>query len=177
MLNYFSRIFTLTAFIFLLSACTSLPDGIQPVKNFELPRYLGTWYEIARLDHPFERGLEQISAQYSMLDDGGIKVLNRGFNIAQQEWEEADGKAYFVGNSDTAHLKVSFFGPFYASYVIFLLDMQGYEYAMITGPDRDYLWILARQTSLPEDTLNTLVQHAKDNGYATDSLIYVDHTP
>jgi apolipoprotein D and lipocalin family protein len=177
MLNYFSRIFTLTAFIFLLSACTSLPDGIQPVKNFELPRYLGTWYEIARLDHPFERGLEQISAQYSMLDDGGIKVLNRGFNIAQQEWEEADGKAYFVGDSDTAHLKVSFFGPFYASYVIFLLDMQGYEYAMITGPDRDYLWILARQTSLPEDTLNTLVQHAKDNGYATDSLIYVDHTP
>jgi apolipoprotein D and lipocalin family protein len=177
MLNYFSRIFTLTAFIFLLSACTSLPDGIQPVKNFELPRYLGTWYEIARLDHPFERGLEQISAQYSMLDDGGIEVLNRGFNIAQQEWEEADGKAYFVGDSDTAHLKVSFFGPFYASYVIFLLDMQGYEYAMITGPDRDYLWILARQTSLPEDTLNTLVQHAKDNGYATDSLIYVDHTP
>lgn len=172
-----SHLLALTTLVALLSGCTSLPEGVKPVKNFELPRYLGTWYEIARLDHPFERGLEQISAQYSMQDDGGVKVLNRGFNIGQQEWEEAEGLAYFVGDSDVAHLKVSFFGPFYASYVIFLLDMQGYEYAMITGPNRDYLWILARQARLQEDILDELIQHAKDKGYATDKLIYVDHTP
>lgn len=177
-MNLFSpRAFTLTGLIVLLSACTSLPDGIHPVNNFELQRYLGTWYEVARLDHPFERGLEQVSAQYGMQDDGGIMVLNRGFNTAEQQWEEAQGQAYFVGDSDVGHLKVSFFGPFYASYVIFLLDMKDYKYAMITGPNKDYLWILARQTSIQEDILNKLIQHAKERGYATDNLIYVDHTP
>jgi apolipoprotein D and lipocalin family protein len=177
MFNSLSRIFTPISLVFLLSACTSIPDGIQPVKNFELERYLGTWYEIARLDHSFERDLQQVSAQYSMLDDGGVKVLNRGFNVVEQEWQEAQGRAYFVGDSDVAHLKVSFFGPFYASYVIVLLDLQGYEYAMITGPDRDYLWILARQTSLAPKILETLVNYAKDKGYDTDKLIYVDHRP
>ena len=177
MFNSLSRIFTPISLVFLLSACTSIPDGIQPVNNFELERYLGTWYEIARLDHSFERDLQQVSAQYSMLDDGGVKVLNRGFNVVEQEWQEAQGRAYFVGDSDVAHLKVSFFGPFYASYVIILLDLQGYEYAMITGPDRDYLWILARQTSLAPKILETLVNYAKDKGYDTDKLIYVDHRP
>lgn len=159
----------------LLTSCVTVPEGITPVNNFELSRYLGTWYEIARLDHSFERGLERVTAQYSLQDDGGVKVVNRGFNVEKQQWDEALGKAYFVGNEDSGHLKVSFFGPFYASYVIFALDRQGYQYAMITGPNRDYMWILARQPSLPEQALNALVKQAKSKGFDTRQLIYVKH--
>jgi apolipoprotein D and lipocalin family protein len=159
----------------LLIGCTAVPEGITPVNNFELPRYLGKWYEIARLDHSFERGLEQVSATYSLQDDGGVKVINRGFSPAEQEWQEAQGKAYFVGDPDKGHLKVSFFGPFYASYVIFLLDTNAYEYAMITGPDREYLWILSRSAKLTAEILESLVLHAKKMGFETDKLIYVNH--
>ncbi|MGS0728825.1 lipocalin family protein, partial [Shewanella sp. 0m-11] len=108
--------------ILFLSACTSLPSGIEPVKQFELPRYLGTWYEIARLDHSFERGLNQVTATYEMKDDGGVKVINRGYSQAEQTWDEAEGKAYFVDSPNVGHLKVSFFGPFYGAYVVYELD-------------------------------------------------------
>lgn len=160
----------------LLFGCTSVPDGIKPVSNFDLSRYLGKWYEIARLDHSFERGLEQVSAIYAMQEDGGVSVVNRGFNSDKQDWQEAQGKAYFVGDSTTGHLKVSFFGPFYASYVIFLLDINEYKYAMITGPDREYLWILARSPTLSKDLLDSLVEHAQEMGFDTKKLIYVDHS-
>ncbi len=96
-----------------LSGCTSLPDDITPVNNFELPKYLGTWYEVARLDHSFERGMSAVTATYSMRADGGVKVLNRGYIDQEQQWDDAEGKAYFVESSDVGHLKVSFFGPFY----------------------------------------------------------------
>ncbi|ABG39109.1 Lipocalin-like protein [Paraglaciecola sp. T6c] len=161
-------------FVVLLNACTSLPEGIKPVKDFELQRYLGKWYEIARHDHSFERGLEQVTAQYSMRDDGGVKVINRGFNPEEQEWDEAIGKAYFVGEQNTGHLKVSFFGPFYASYVIFSLDIDDYGYAMITGPNRDYFWILARQPELEDDVLQRLLTKARDAGFDTEKLIFVN---
>lgn len=92
----------------LLSGCTSLPDDITPVDNFELPKYLGTWYEVARLDHSFERGMSAVTATYSMREDGGVKVLNRGFIDAEQQWDDAQGKAYFVDGTDVGHLKVSF---------------------------------------------------------------------
>ncbi len=159
----------------LLLGCTSVPEGIKPVTGFELQRYLGTWYEIARLDHPFERGLNNITAEYSLRDDGGVNVLNSGFDIKEGEWQEAQGKAYFVENSDTGHLKVSFFGPFYASYVIFELDQEGYQFAMVTGPDREYLWILSRQPTLPDALLNRLLDKARGLGYAVGELIYVEH--
>jgi len=158
-----------------LSACTAIPQGIKPVDGFELSRYLGKWYEVARFDHSFERGLEQVSAEYSLRDDGGVKVLNRGFNPQSQEWDEAQGKAYFVQNSDVGHLKVSFFGPFYASYVIFLLDKEDYNYAMVTGPDRDYLWILARTPKLSFELQQQILQQARAAGFATDKLIWVKH--
>lgn len=164
----------IAAFI-LLQACTSIPDGIKPVDNFELDRYLGTWYEIARLDHKFERGLDHVTAHYEMREDGGVSVTNRGYNAEVNEWEQADGKAYFVGDPQTGHLKVSFFGPFYASYVIFDLDSEGYQYALVTGPNRDYFWILSRQKQLPQAILNALVEKAKTNGFATEELIYVSH--
>ena len=162
------------SFAVLLSACTSLPEGIKPMRDFELQRYLGKWYEIARHDHSFERGLEQVTAQYSLLDDGGVKVINRGYNSEEQEWDEAIGKAYFVGEQNIGHLKVSFFGPFYASYVIFSLDNDNYGYAMITGPNRDYFWILARQPELEDDVLQSLLTKARDAGFDTEKLIFVN---
>ncbi|MGL4714009.1 MAG: lipocalin family protein, partial [Shewanella sp.] len=108
--------------IFLLSGCLGMPKLVQPVNDFELNKYLGKWYEIARLDHSFERGLSQVSAQYSLKEDGGVRVINRGFSAAKNEWKEAEGKAYFVNGDSEGYLKVSFFGPFYGSYVVFELD-------------------------------------------------------
>jgi apolipoprotein D and lipocalin family protein len=159
--------------IFSLGACTDVPDGVTPIEGFEKTRYLGTWYEIARLDHSFERGLEQVTATYTERDDGGIKVINKGYNPEEGEWETAEGKAYFVGEETVGHLKVSFFGPFYASYVIAELDKQSYQYALVTGPDTGYLWILSRSPNLPASTTSQLVNKAKDWGFPVSELIYV----
>lgn len=159
----------------LLSSCTGMPDNIKPVQPFELQRYLGTWYEIARLDHSFERGLSHITANYSLRDDGGVKVLNRGYSEENKKWESAEGKAYFVDKTDTAYLKVSFFGPFYGSYVVFELEKENYDYALISGPDKEYFWILARQPQLDPALLQTLIAKAKSLGFDTDKLIMVNH--
>lgn len=161
-----------------LFACTGVPDGVEPVRGFEVDRYLGTWYEIARLDHRFERGLQDISATYSMRDDGGIAVRNRGFDPGKGEngeWKEAVGRAYPLGDPSVASLKVSFFGPFYGGYHVIALDDEGYTEALVSGPDRSYLWILARTKSLPEERLQALIDFARDAGYDTDSLIFVEH--
>ncbi|MBT7951053.1 MAG: lipocalin [Gammaproteobacteria bacterium] len=158
-----------------LSACAGLPDGIEAVNGFELPRYLGKWYEIARLDHSFERGLSKITADYSMREDGGVKVLNRGFNMEDNAWDEAEGKAYFVGDTNTGALKVSFFGPFYGGYNIIDLDKDGYQYALVAGPNLSYLWILARTPDLDDATLNYLLAKADAFGFAIDDLIFVEH--
>jgi apolipoprotein D and lipocalin family protein len=117
------RLAAITLVTGLLQSCTGTPEGVEVVTDFELDRYLGTWYEIARLDHSFERGLSNVTANYSMRDDGGVKVVNRGFNTEKSEWDEATGKAYFVGESDIGQLKVSFFGPFYGGYNIVELDV------------------------------------------------------
>lgn len=159
---------------FLLTGCTGIPQGIHPVEGFDAQRYLGTWYEIARLDHRFERGLSRISATYSMRDDGGLKVLNKGWNAADGQWEQAEGKAYFIGPATVGSLKVSFFGPFYGGYNIFELD-KDYGYAMVTGPDKSYFWLLARSKQLPKATLDSLLEKAKQLGFATDQLIFVKH--
>lgn len=162
-------------FIFLLTAvsgCTGIPEGVKPVSGFELNRYLGTWHEIARLDHRFERGLTDIKAEYSLRDDGGVKVLNSGFNAEENRRQQAEGKAYFIDTPDVGRLKVSFFGPFYGAYNIFALDKSNYQYVMIAGPDKDYLWILARQPTLDKQVLQTLVQQAQALGFPTHDLIY-----
>ena len=160
--------------VLLLQACSQLPENIEPVTDFDVNRYLGTWYEIARLDHSFERGLQQVTAEYSLRDDGGIKVVNRGFDTQKQEWDEATGKAYFVGDKNIGQLKVSFFGPFYGGYNIIALD-EAYQYAMVCGPDRSYLWILARTPDLDQSIVEDLVKAAGGLGFATQELIYVDH--
>jgi apolipoprotein D and lipocalin family protein len=159
----------------ILDGCAGIPKHVQPVTGFELRHYLGTWYEIARLDHRFERGLTNVTAAYSMRDDGGVRVVNRGFRLDTGRWDEAVGKAYFVGKPDVGRLKVSFFGPFYGGYNILELDRDGYQYALICGPTRSYLWILARQPRLEESTLRALVEKARGLGFEVDKLIYVTH--
>lgn len=157
----------------LLAGCTGKPVNVEPVKQFEAAKYLGKWYEIARLDHSFERGLSKVTADYSMRDDGGIKVVNRGFKADGNEWKESVGKAYFVGAPDVGFLKVSFFGPFYGSYIVFDLDQPGYQYAMISGPDTSYLWILSRTPTMDEAIKKRLVAKAQALGFDTSKLIYV----
>ena len=158
-----------------LSACTGAPEGVEVVSGFDLNRYLGTWYEIARLDHSFERGLSSITATYSLRDDGGVRVINRGYNAEEGEWDEAEGKAYFVGDEDVGQLKVSFFGPFYGGYNVIELDQDGYQYSMVAGPDRSYLWILSRTPALEETIFERLVAKARELGFPTDELIIVEH--
>jgi apolipoprotein D and lipocalin family protein len=167
------RKFTLAA-VFTLSGCTGIPEGIEPVDNFELEPYLGTWYEIARLDHRFERGLSNVTANYTLRDDGGVAVLNRGYREKKGKWDEAAGKAYFIGDSSVGRLKVSFFGPFYGAYNVFALG-ENYEYSLVAGPDRSYLWILAREAHLPPSMLDELLSKAEAAGYDTSELIFVEH--
>ncbi|MBC7859089.1 MAG: lipocalin family protein [Burkholderiaceae bacterium] len=157
----------------LLSGCVTQPDNIVPVEHFDSARYLGKWYEIARMDHSFERGLTHVSAEYSLRDDGGLKVVNRGYKAADAKWKEAVGKAYFVGAPDRGFLKVSFFGPFYGSYIVFDLDQQNYGYSLISGPDKSYFWLLARTPTLDEATKQRLVAKAQALGFDTSKLIYV----
>jgi apolipoprotein D and lipocalin family protein len=159
----------------LLPGCsTGVPDGIEPVKDFDLSRYLGSWYEIARLDHSFERGLDNVQAFYEMREDGGVRVINKGYAKEKGTWKEAEGRAYFVGGPDVAHLKVSFFGPFYGSYIVFALD-DDYQYSLVSGPDRSYLWLLARQPELAQETVQRLIGLAREAGFSVDELIYVKH--
>jgi len=167
----------LTLLMTLLPGCMGVPEGITPVNGFDITRYLGKWYEIARLDHPFESGLENVSAEYSLRNDGGVKVLNRGYDPGKKEWKQAEGKAYFLGEHNVGRLKVSFFGPFYGAYNIIALDGDGYSYSMVCGPDRSYLWILSRTPEMKSGVLSELVGRAKDMGFDTDALIYVKHGP
>ncbi len=160
--------------VFALAACTGIPEGIEPVENFELEPYLGTWYEIARLDHNFERGMSNVTANYSMRDDGGVAVVNRGYRTDKGKWDEANGKAYFIDDTSVGRLKVSFFGPFYGGYNVFELG-ENYEYSMVAGPDRSYLWILAREPQIPRAMLDDLLAKAEAAGYDTSALIFVEH--
>lgn len=159
----------------MLSACTGLPAGTTAVTDFDIDRYLGTWYEIARLDHSFERGLTDVTATYSRRDDGGVHVVNRGFDTKANDWDEAVGKAYPTVAPDIGRFKVSFFGPFYGGYNILALDAEDYEYALVAGPNRSYLWLLARTPDLPEAEVQALVQQATALDFPTDELIFVTH--
>jgi len=157
----------------LLSGCTGVPEGLEPVTGFEPNRYLGKWYEIARLDHSFERDLSNVTAHYSRKESGEIDVINRGFNGETGEWKEIKGRARFIKSESVGSLKVSFFGPFYGGYHIIELDKENYAYAMVAGPSRSYLWILARDKTLNPRTLSDLVSKAKQWGFETKNLIYV----
>lgn len=161
-------------FFALLNSCASIPKNAEAVKNFDISRYLGTWYEIARFDFRFEKNLDNVSAQYSLNKKGNITVLNSGYNYKKAEWKKADGLAKFRGSKDIAELKVSFFGPFYAGYNVVALD-ENYQYALIAGKDLDYLWILSRTKDISEEVKSNYLKIAEEIGYDTSKLIWVKH--
>ena len=171
--NHFRRLFLLSTLVPGLVGCLGIPDGVEPVQEFEIDRYLGTWYEIARLDHSFERGLSNVTAEYSMRENGGVRVINRGFKVDSNQWKEAEGKAFFVDDKSLGKLKVSFFGPFYGAYNVIALDKQDYQWSLVVGPDTDYLWILSRTPVLDKTVLDQLLGEAKSKGFNTDELIFV----
>lgn len=167
----FTRIWIMLILGFVLAGCTGIPQGLTPVSPFDAERYLGRWYEIARLDHSFERGLDYITADYSRREDGGIRVINRGWEVAEKRWREAEGKAYFIDEPTVGRLKVSFFGPFYGGYNVVWLDPD-YQLAMVSGPDRSYFWLLSRTPTIPPERLAEAVERAADLGFETATLIY-----
>lgn len=166
---------SLSIFTLFLVSCLGKPDKVNPVANFQADKYLGTWYEIARLDYYHEKGLNQVTATYSLRDDGGIKIFNRGYLSEKGRWQESEGKAYFVENKNTGYLKVSFFGPFYSSYIIFDLD-PSYQYSLVTGSNKSYLWILARTPTISGEVKANLLAKAAALGFDTDKLLYVEQT-
>jgi len=161
--------------LLLLTACVSIPEGIKPVNNFDMNRYIGRWYEIARLDHRFERGMQKVTADYSLRKDGGLDVINRGFLTKQQEWKEAKGKDYLIDQANQGHLKVSFFGPFYGSYIVFELDDEHDQYAFVTSTSRDYLWFLSRTPTVSPELMQTFKSTVTRLGFDTDKLIFTEH--
>lgn len=158
-----------------LSACASNPVNAVPVSGFDPDRYLGTWYEIARLDHSFERGMTNVTASYTLRDDGKITVLNQGYVEKKNEFQDAKGKAKFAKDRTTGHLKVSFFGPFYGDYIIFELDKKDYKHAFVSGGNDKYLWLLARTPEISESVRNEFLEKSAALGYETKDLIWVAH--
>ena len=161
--------------LLVIGGCTGVPSEVTPVTGFEINRYLGTWFEIARLDHSFERGLSEVTAEYSLREGGGVRVLNRGYDAEDKEWREAEGKAFFIEDPGTAMLKVSFFGPFYGGYNVIDLDKDNYEWALVAGPNRAYLWILARSPEIDPSVYKRLLKKADSLGFPINKLIWVDH--
>lgn len=160
------------AIIVVLSGCVTKPDNIQPVKNFQADKYLGKWYEIARFDNSFEKGMTNVYAEYSLNPDGSIKVLNSGITPATGKRSYAEGVAKFVENQDTAFLKVSFFRPFYGAYIVFKLD-DNYKYAYVAGNNKNYLWLLSRTKTVPKNVKQDFVTKAKELGFDTNKLVWV----
>lgn len=171
--NSLRKIFTLPI-LMMLTSCASIPKNAKPVKNFEVSRYLGTWYEIARFDFRFEKDLDNTIAQYSLDKKGRVIVLNSGYNYVKDKWTSAEGLAKFRGKENVAGLKVSFFGPFYSGYNVIALD-EDYKYALVAGKDLDYLWILSREKSIPESVKQEYLKIAEKVGYDISNLIWVKH--
>lgn len=153
---------------------TSLP--VTPVQGFDADAYLGTWHEIARLDHSFERGLNTVTATYSYREDGGIKVVNTGCDYDDGKWKTATGKAYFTKGETTGQLKVSFFGPFYGPYIVFDKDPASAEYAYVSSGTDKFLWLLARSPEVSEARKADFISKSKALGYDPDKLLWVEHT-
>jgi len=164
----------ITSLFIILNSCNTIPKGTKAVIDFEKEKYLGKWYEIARLDFKYEKDLNNTTANYSIRDDGKIKVVNKGYNYIKQEWTEAEGKAKFVGKEDVAMLKVSFFGPFYAGYNVIALE-DNYQYALVCGKNTDYLWLLSREKTIPTEIKEKFLAQAKDLGFTTNDLVWVEH--
>jgi apolipoprotein D and lipocalin family protein len=172
--NLYFNLILVTCCIFLIHACSTLPKGAVVVEPFDVNRYLGKWYEIARFDFRYERNMNNTTAQYALNEDGTIQVINRGYDTVKNQWEEATGKAKFAGEPKEARLKVSFFGPFYAPYNVIALDPD-YRYALVAGKNLKYLWILSREKTIPDDIQKNYIKIAEEIGYPTSELLWVEH--
>lgn len=151
--------------------CRTIPKNTTAVQDFKVDKYIGTWYEIARMDFYFERNLINVTAQYKSKTNNKIEVINRGFDSVKKEWKEAIGKAKFVGKSDEAKLKVSFFGPFYSGYNVIAIDEE-YKYVLVVGKNTEYLWLLSREKTMPQDVINDYLKKASEIGCDTSLLIW-----
>lgn len=160
---------------FLLYSCGStIPEKATAVNNFDKAKYLGKWYEIARLDFKYEKGLNNVTAEYSLNDNGTIKVDNKGYEVEKEKWKQSIGKAKFVEKENIGMLKVSFFGPFYSGYNVIAVD-QDYKYALVAGESLKYMWILSRETTIPENIKTAYLKKAQEIGYKTSDLVWVKH--
>ena len=157
-----------------LASCASvgIPEGATAVQNFNKDKYLGKWYEIARFDFRFEKNMDHTTANYSMKENGNIKVQNRGYNYVKDKWKESVGEAKFVNSPTEARLKVSFFKPIWAGYNVIDID-EDYKYALVVGNNLDYIWILSREKTIPESYKQRFLEKAKSLGYDTQKLIWV----
>lgn len=165
---------TASVIVLLFISCVHIPQGAVAVKNFDSQKYLGKWYEIARLDFKWEKGLDNTTAQYSLNDDGSIKVDNQGYDYVKKEWKQSIGKAKLLTDKTEGRLKVAFFKPFYSGYNILALDVD-YKYALVVGNNLDYMWILSREKTIPEDVKQQYLKIAQNLGYQTENLIWVKH--
>jgi len=158
---------------FIFQACKSVkvPDGVQVVNNFNIKSYAGKWYEIARFDFKHEKDMDQVTAEYTLNEDGSVKVLNKGFDTVKNEWKESEGKAKFIGDETRGALKVSFFGPFYSGYNVVAMDPD-YENALIFGESKDYIWFLSRNKTMPEEVKQKFLKLARDAGYDLNRLVW-----
>jgi len=156
-------------------ARTTAPRGARAVSPFDKNRYLGRWYELARLDYFFEKNLVDVTADYSLNDDGSIKVVNRGFDTIRNEWKESIGKAKFTGDPNEGRLKVTFFGPFYAGYNVIAIDDE-YQHALVAGRNLNYLWILSRDKEIPDRIATSFLEKAIKLGYEVSKLKWVKHS-
>jgi apolipoprotein D and lipocalin family protein len=171
-----NRIAAMVLLVFSLSGClTGIPEGLEPVDDFDINCYTGKWYEIYRLDHSFERGLTEVTATYTLQDDGSVKVENAG-RKPDGSMDTIVGRAEFQGDPTVGSLKVSFFGPFFGGYHIIALDQENYQYAMIAGPTYDFLWILSRTPQLDESIAEALLLQAEESGFPVEDLIFVEHS-
>ncbi len=163
----------LICFSIFLAACSSedIPSKIEPVTDFELQRYLGQWYEVARIENRFEKGLFRVTANYSLNEQGDVLVLNKGMSD-NGEWKEARGIAKFINSDSTGHLKVSFFRPFYGGYIVFYLD-EDYQTAFVTSNTKEYLWLLSREKTVSDCMKITFEDTAKELGFDLTELVYV----
>ena len=159
----------IVALVAVVAGCVSGPKvDNTPVAALDLNRYLGEWYEIARFDHSFERGVEKAKANYTLNEDGTIKVVNSGVKDGKPKTAIGKGKR----TETPALLRVSFFGPFYADYRVMKIDAD-YTYALVGSGGADYLWMLSRTPKLADDAKSELLAEAKRRGYDTDKLIWV----
>lgn len=172
--NFFFGVVAILFASYLMNACASNPKNATAVSDFEVDKYLGEWFEIARKDFKFEKNLNNVTAHYSLLDDGKIKVLNKGFDTVKQEWTEAEGKAKFRSEKNVAELAVSFFGPFYSGYNVIAIDRE-YKYALVAGKNLDYLWLLSREKTMPDGVKDSFLEKAKSVGYDVSDLVWVKH--